>query len=225
MARKRREIQQAAIDAIEPVPGKPTHRRIIVTGESVATLADYEVDELKLRVGMFWTPALAARIDEAIALAKARAKALSILGRRPSTRGEIVARLSKAKFDDRVAQMVAEELVEQGWINEAQIATDSARAMSRRTVDVEAITERLKSRRVAEDAAEVAAAQAVAQVDRIAMAASYVRQKLAGKRGKPGERDIRRIMAGLARKGFDAEDAASAFRRHGIEVDDFLDRL
>lgn len=222
MAKKRTTSGGKAerITAIEPLPRDPTRRRILVGDKPAATLLDHEVDRLGLRVGMAWTPKLAKDVEATITRGKAHVKALAMLGRRACTHGEIIAGLLKAGFDEATARAVADELREQGWIDEETLARDSARAMTRRTVCLEVIAEKLRARQVNESLAEAAAVDALADVDRVERAAAFIRQKLAGKRGAPGQAELRRIVSGLARRGFDDDDVRSAFRSLKINIDD-----
>jgi SOS response regulatory protein OraA/RecX len=225
MVRKRTNEtgESALVTAIEPLASDPTRRRILVETRIAATLPDHEVDRLGIRVGTPWTAALAAKVAEAVALAKARTKALMVLGQRACTHGEMMARLTKAKCEPGIARAVADELVEQGWIDDAKIADDAARMLTQHMVSLDAIAAKLQARHLTDEMAEGAAAGALAEVDPVEKAASFIRKKLGSKRGKPGERDVRRILAGLSRKGFQADDVKAAFRRLGIDLGGMLD--
>jgi len=221
MARKQTKNTTAAgtVTAIEPVRSDPTRRRILIGRTVAATLSDRDVEALGIDIGTRWTATLAGRVDRTIAMTKARTKALSMLGRSARTHGEIIAGLEKARFDGAIARAVAGELVEQGWVDDAQLATDAAEALSQRHVSHEMIAEKLRARHLPDDVAEEAASAALAEIDHVARATAFIKQKLAGKRGTPSPRDLRRMLGGLARKGFEEDDITAAFRSLGIDLE------
>lgn len=211
------------ITAIVPVASDPSKRKVMLEKRVAATLRDEEVERLGIEVGSKWTEKLQKQVVEIVTRAKARTKAMSLLGRRAYSRGEIAERLERAGFDDALAESVADELVEQGWINDARLAEHAARAISKHVFSQEAITERLRARHLAGDVAEDAAGDAIAKVDVRAKATDYIRKKLGSRRENPAERDLKRVLGGLARKGFEAEDVAAAFRELGIDVESLLE--
>jgi len=221
--RRKSKPSEMEVTAIQPVASDPSRRRIMIGATIVATLRDEDVDRLGIQVGMLWTVAMQAQSDGIQQRIKARTRAMSLLGRRSYSRGEIIERLERAGFETPTCLEVADELVQQGWIDETTLAKHAARAISKHVYSRDAITERLRDRQLADDLAEQAAEQALEGVDLHARATDYIRKKLGKRVSRPAERDLARILGGLARKGFEPDLVQKAFRDLGIDVDEQLD--
>lgn len=207
----------AVITEIAPLPSDPNMRRVKVGRRVIARLPSGAVEQLELRIGQRWTDALAKHIAEAVAITKARRDAMTLLGRRAFSRGEVVERLIRRDHSEAVANRVADELQHDHWIDDEAYATALAEEFAqRKSASHRLIVEKLVHRKISEDIAANAARRVLAEVDPIEAAVDFARKRLAQMKGLDRQRAARRISGALARRGFDEETINEALRRMGL---------
>jgi regulatory protein len=210
----------ATVTAIEPQPSDPNYRRIRVNGRIAARLRIGDVEALRLNVGTRWTKALAARVTEAVAAAKARRAAMTMLGRRALSRGELVERLTRRGHALNVVERVGNELAADHWIDDERYAHDVAEKLVReKGVAKPHIVERLVRRRI-----DAALAERIADEVAGGEGAFDAAAELAAKRyrtmGALEPRVAARRLAGvLMRRGYDEDVVRAALAQIGLDVE------
>ncbi len=160
---------------------------------------------------------------------RAKEAAVRLLRVRSRSRSELIAALERKGFDGAVAARVADELARLGYMNERLLADETARGVTRRGPAGRALLEhKMESRRVEPGAAERAIDHTLAGRDPVDDATTFIRQRLAGAahdaphdaphdtshNASSDPRGVaRRLLAALARRGFDEEVSLEALRR------------
>jgi regulatory protein len=181
----------------------------------VATLHPREVTSLRLSDGMACTDSLEEKIRDAQPLSAARRLALSALKRRALSTSRMREYLVRRGVDASLAAHVIKDLVAIGAINDAAIA-ESVIAMerSRRPAGTPLLRQKLARHGIDEADVDqaITAAEQVSSAREQAMAEARRTAARLPASLDPRTR-ARRILAALARRGFDeqtAEDAARA---------------
>jgi len=144
-----------------------------------------------------------------------------MLKRASRTRLELVERLVRAGHDRGSAARVAQELKDTGVIDEGAVAASLVRA-AKKAGKSRGETERLLRERGVEDSQIRAAVESEELADDYSLALGAAREMARRGRGaRPGAL-ARRVLEGLARRGFDEELALRAAREvlGGLPSDD-----
>lgn len=209
MARKR--TSSPRIDALRALAADPNIVEVQSSGRTLATLPRARAEELGLREGTAWTPALARKVDLAAAESLAREAALAFLAKRGWSAAGLAARLVRAGHAEPVAASAVAALVADGWLDDRAFAVERV-AHHRRTgsFPAEALEELLKREGVGErDAAEAAEE-----------GAATARELRAEVRAARSAGTSARTVAGrLSRRGFDADTIREALEAAGYELD------
>lgn len=209
MARKR--TSSPRIDALRALAADPNIVEVRSSGRTLATLPRARAEELGLREGTAWTPALARKVDLAAAESLAREAALAFLAKRGWSAAGLAARLVRAGHAEPVAASAVAALVADGWLDDRAFAVERV-AHHRRTgsFPAEALEELLKREGVGErDAAEAAEE-----------GAATARELRAEVRAARSAGTSARTVAGrLSRRGFDADTIREALEAAGYELD------
>lgn len=222
MANRRAKIDAAprSITEIRPLPSDPNLRSVRVDGRAVARLRASIVEELDLVVGQRWTAALAARVESKQREEKARKAALTMLGRRALSSGELLERLRGRGYDEATARAVVDQLTRDHWIDDAAYARSLAEELLRRRgASRPLIIERLRARSVDPCTAEAAADDVLADTDPVHEALRLMKKKLAGSGTTSPEAKVRRISGLLARRGYDEDTIETVLRRLDLMED------
>lgn len=204
----------ARITHLETVTSNPNLTRIRVDGRVVARLRTDEVAELHLAVGDEWTDACARSVMHCLAMAKARKTALNILSRRGYSRAELASRLIRKGHEREVAFSVADEMVADGWIDEAEYARSVARsALAGKPAGHRLIVQKLRARKLDRELAERIAAEMLEDVDLTDAAIDLAQRRLRTMGNLPETTARRRIAALLTRRGFDGDTVRTAMDR------------
>jgi SOS response regulatory protein OraA/RecX len=209
MASARR--QSPRIEALRPLAADPNAVEVRVRGTTVATLPRVRAEELRIREGAAWTPALAARASRAAAAALAREAALGLLARQGRSAAGLRQRLERAGHSAEAAREAVRSLVEDGWIDDRAFAAARTEQHRRKgPLPAEALEELLRrdgiEARDAQDAAEHGAATD-AELRSVARAARA--------EGQPASR----VAARLARRGFNPDTIREVLERAGYDLD------
>jgi regulatory protein len=205
------------ITAIEPLPSDPNVRRVRVDGRTAVRLRASDVEALKLKVGRRWTDSLSRRAAALAAVAAARTTAMSVLGRRAMSHGELIARLVKRGHDGSIAERVADELAADRWIDDAEYARSLAQELARgRGASQRMIVQRLLKRHVDANLAERAAADAIGAGGQVDLAVEFAAKRMRTMAGLPPATAARRIAGALARRGYEDDVVAAALARLGL---------
>jgi regulatory protein len=187
---------------------------IIINRRRVATAPASRTEQLGLAVGAPWTDELAAKVDTAANVFRARLKAIKLLGIRARSSKELQERLQESGFAPQIAQAAIEELKRDKLLDDKALAQDRAAAALASGMSPAAARQRLAKLGIAPQTAAQALTRA-GDEDRTlssehARAVSAARNRA---RRLPESLSTtarhRRLLAALARLGYE-EDVAQA---------------
>lgn len=208
---------RATIASIDPDPRDPNQRRIRVGRRTVAKLSADAVLSLGLQPGQPWTERRQADVETRIAFEKAWRSALRMLGYRALTRSELEARLTRKRVPPAVVERVTAELSANGWLDDEQVAHDTAQALARRRPAARCVLEeRLKARGIDAELAARAASNAMSSQAELEAATTFAQQRLRGLRGLEPTVQARRITGALARRGYDEDLIIKVLQSRGL---------
>lgn len=203
---------QATITEIVPLPSDPNMRRVRIGRKTIATLRANDLEQLNLKVGQRWTDALAKAVEKAVAANKARKAALTMLGRRAASHGEVIERLVRKGHELSIAQQIADEVAADGWIDDRAYAEAIVReAMRKKPASRRLLLAKLETKKIAPELAAAVADEAFARCGELEAALAFAREKLAAMRSLPASTMYRRLAGALARRGFNEDAIASVF--------------
>lgn len=211
----------AMITSITPRPSDPNQRVVRVDGKVIATLRAVDVDSLRLKKGANWTTSIAESVASAIAHAKARKVAIRLLGARPCSRQELVAKLTTRSHAKVIAENVADELQKDHWLDDRAYAEMVVRQTTRSRPAAKAmLMDKLTRRGIDRKLAEVVTRTSLALEQPIEQATEFARRKLAELSSVGPMKASRRVASALSRRGFEDEIVAQALERVGLSLDD-----
>ena len=200
------------IDAVRATPRDPNLVEVRVAARTLATLPRSRADELGLREGAAWTPALAARVGHAGAVELAREAALRFLAKRAWSASGLAERVVRAGHDLEAARDAVGALLADGWLDDRAYATDRAERLQRRgSRSEDALQAALEA-----DGVAPRLARAVARESAPGPAELHAEARAA----RAGGERAGRVAARLARRGFDADTIRDALERAGYDVDE-----
>jgi regulatory protein len=202
-----------SITSVRPDSKDPTLVHVMVGGNRRYKAPATDAASLGLAVGAAWTPALAAACEHAMEVRRAMRRAAALLADKPRTRADVSDRLTAAGFAaDVVADAVA-RLERKGLIDDRRLAADRAAKIAEGApLGEAAIRERLERGGLEPAAAE----EALRSLGGDAAARAYgaaVEIEAGLERTIPAHKRWRRLLATLARRGFDEDTAMDAARR------------
>ena len=151
----------------------------------------------------------------------ALSRAVDYLAARPRTEREMETRLHQCGYTERAIARVMQRLSSEGFINDAQFADQWAQARQERALGKRRIAQELIRKGVSREHIDAAVAE-LDEEELLRQATELCTRLLARTRGKD-ERDIRRkVLAALARRGYDWDMAKQALAQanDGSEDDD-----
>lgn len=205
------------IDRIEPHPRNPNFRRIVIKERPAAQLTTAEVEQLGIEAGQRWNASLRERVERTIERSAARAKAMSILGRRALSRAVLQEKLVGQSFDTKAVKRVLDDLEVEGWLDDAALADSVVHELTRsKPAGERLVRERLESRGV--DAATIdRAVREHSLHERSTDAALELARAQEKKLAKVDARTAARRIAGqLHRRGFDEETVRDTLEQLGF---------
>lgn len=205
----------STISGIATTTADPDRLSIRIGRRTVARLSREAAQSIGLEVGLEWTHALEARVEEAAATERAVAYAVRLLGRRPLSRRELVQRLASRGFDRKAADAAAEEVVRMGLIDERAYAEAVIRNTTiRRPAGRRLLEAKLRGRGIETEAARRAIESAASESNPLEDATELARKRAATlPESLDGRAASRRLAGLLARRGFDAGVVQEAVRR------------
>lgn len=203
--RQRRPLEPGGtITAIEPRPTDPNFRRIRVDGRVAAAITAAQLDQIGIEVGQPWTGELVRQVEHAILAGRIHRRAMNILGRRAYAHGELIERLVRAGFDRTAARATADDLSEQGWLDDRAYGESLVREWLRsKPAGARFLIQKLAQRRIDRTLAEDIVRSALASVDQVEEAERLARKRLPSLQRHDRATIIRRLTGLLARRGFE----------------------
>lgn len=205
--------QAPTIDQLRPDPRDPTLVHVLVKGRKVASVPVSKVDSIGLAVGAAWTPELGAACEQALDVRRALRKAAGLLKHGDRSRTELLESLQKAGFSELVAAMAASELERKGLAGDERAAqAEIEKRLRRLPAGRLLLEERLRARGIdPEHVADVLDAAVPGTERERALAAAYAIFERQADDLTPLA-SWRRMVAALARRGFDEATAQDAAR-------------
>ena len=204
------------VSAVRPDTRAPMWAHVLVGRRRVARAPLTAIGRLGLTVGAAWTPRLEADVALATETLRAKLRAVRLLAVRARTRAELLERLRRAGFGGVAAGAAIDELEAARVVDDAALARDvAARALDGGQGE-EGARHRVESRGIDEEGAAGAVAHAAAETgEDEQQRADRVADELAARiaPGLDAAARYRRVMGGLARRGFGEDVAESAARR------------
>ena len=201
-----RDITTAGrISAISPDLKNPCVTFVKVAGNIVSRVPFIDVDRLGLRVGATWSSMLAKSCEQVWVAYEARDTCVKLLAAKEHTSVQLIARLKAKGVNPEVAQKAVDDLTKEGLVNDQRAAESIARTEGKKGSSAGKVRERLVA--VGAAASEVALKSDKRQAKE---AAAKLVDRLDGRLAKTTK--WRRVMSGLARRGFDEDTAKAATR-------------
>lgn len=205
----------ATITALKPDGRDPTLTHVHVRKRKTVSVPTPAVERLGLAVGVEWTGDLAAACEHAFEVRRAMRRGATLLKHGERTITELRATLEGSGFTSGVAAEAVETLSKKGLVSDTRAASvEIDRRLRRGPVSREVLEERLLARGIDPLAAEAAVAGATGDESTadLALRAAYaVFETLPD--GLTPLAAWRRVLSGLARRGFEDDVAQDAARR------------
>ena len=138
-------------------------------------------------------------------------KAVSLLASRARTEKEIVSALRKNAYPEQTIARVMARLHEEGYIDDAAFAEQWTGARTAKGMGARRIRQELRLKGVSQD--DIDEALAAADEDEILHAAVRMAEKAARGRNLSDPADRQKVIAALARRGYDFSTAKKALQR------------
>lgn len=200
-----RDITTAGrISAISPDLKNPTVTFVKVAGQVVAKVPFIEVDRLGLRVGATWSSMLAKTCEQVWAVYESRETCIKLMAMKEHTSVQLVTKLKAKGVNHEVASRVVDDLKKEGVVNDDRAAEAIAHSEGKKGSSASKVKIRLKTAGAATDIAVKSDKKQAKE------AAQKLVDKLDGRLAKSTK--WRRVMSGLARRGFDEDTARAATR-------------
>lgn len=207
--------QPPVITSVKPAPRRPGLVVVRVGTVRVATLSLQRAAGLGLAPGLAWTPALAQRVADAAAANAAFIDASRLLARRLHSTAQLIRKLTLKGHTPAHARAAADELAARGLLDDARFAQALARDQLRaRPTGRRLIAGKLARAGVPRTIASAALGEALADApDPLEQATALARRKADRARADIDPAALsRRLLGGLARRGFDPDVCLAAVR-------------
>lgn len=212
-------IEQRIVTAITAQRRNPDRVNIFINGDFRCGAAYEVVVGEKLRKGAVVSEGVLSRLITADARWMAKQAALSLLGFRPRSRGELVDRLRRKKYEPDAIEYALAEAARIGLVDDTAFSEAWARDRLRlkprgaRAIIAELIGKRVPAEVAARAVARVMQAEG-ADEDELCMDAALKYTRSKGSRAKEEDviRTQRRLHAFLARRGFAGDAIRKAVR-------------
>lgn len=199
----------ARVTDLRPDPKDPTLLQVYVGSRRVSRVPVGAVAGLAIERGVAWTAPLAGACDRAMELRRAIRRAGAILKARGRSTAEIRERLIESGFEASIVAEAIGRLCDQGVLDDAALAQERVEeALRRGPAGDEALRSRLERAGISDATIRDAVTDAGPPEARALKAVSEVVARLPA--GLSAQARWRRVLAGLARRGFDEEQATHA---------------
>ena len=183
--------------------------------ESLLKVTEEEVLRFALHTGKELDDAALAQLIRAAGLSNAKATAARMIGARPLAKGELIHRLIQKKIPSDCARAAAQWLEDIGAIDDLAYAKMLVRHYAARGYGPRKIRDEFFKRRVSRDCWDQALEELEAPDDAIYR---LIERKLRG--NVPDRKELNRVSAYLARRGFSWEDIREGLARYGAGLEE-----
>lgn len=201
------------VTALRTLANDPGFCRVEVADRRFGPLRRDDAERLGIGPGTRWTTALERRVEALIAVAVARRVALAALARSSISRERLAERLGARGHAAEAIRTALDQLVDDGWLDEARAALERAEVLSRRqAMTVPLLAARLEAEGFGRHAAP-AARQAIGDESDLERALRSARHASLRRRGDAA------VARHLARLGFDSDTIELTMERIGRRTD------
>ena len=183
---------------------------------TILRIGEGEVIDFALYAGKELTEEEAQSLQDCARRSALREKTLELLTRKPQSRRELERKLKEWEASETEAAALCDRMEELGYLNDAAYAATVVRHYSGKGFGEKKLRDELYRRGVPRDLWDGALEQSADPTDAID---AFVAKKLAGR--SPDRKELEKVSAALARRGFSWGDIRDALSRYGAETDDF----
>lgn len=192
----------------------PNTRHIFVDEICIASISASDLARLGFEVGQAWAREDSENIEQLREDQKARSIALQLLSRRAWSKKEMENRLIKRGCESNTAVIVAEELEQDGWLDDLAYAGACIRAWLR----VEPASRlwlhlKLRDKGISESDSTTAIKEELGDMSEQQAAIKLAQIRIARVSTLDKTTQRRRVIGALQRRGFSADVASEAFRQ------------
>jgi regulatory protein len=180
---------------------------------SILRVGENEVVSFALYAGKELTPEEAEALQSSAQYSALREKALDLLSRKPLSCRELAEKLTQWGACEEDAAAICRRLEELGYLNDGEYATRVVRHYAAKGFGEKKLRDELYRRKVPREFWD----EALEQIqDPSEFLDAFVAKKLAGK--TPDRKELQKVSAALARRGYAWSDINDALRRYGMET-------
>ena len=176
---------------------------------SILRIGGDEVVAFSLYTGKELTEEEALALQAAARSRAIKSKALDLLSRKPQSRRELERRLGEWGAEEETCAALCDRLEELGYLDDGRYAEQVVRHYAAKGYGTRKLRDELYRRGVPRDLWDEALAQAEDPAEQLD---AFVAKKLAGTAGD--RRDLQRVSAALARRGYGWSEINDALRRY-----------
>ena len=180
---------------------------------SILRLGESEVIDFALYTGKELTDREAEALLDSARRSGLKEKALDLLTRKPQSRKELERKLKEWGAGEAESAALCDRMEELGYLNDASYAAQVVRYYSAKGVGEKKLRDELYRRGIPREMWDDALEQAQDPAEAID---AFVAKKLAGK--DLDRKQLQKVSAALARRGYSWSDINDALRRYGAET-------
>lgn len=180
---------------------------------SILRLGESEVIDFALYAGKELTDREAEALLDSVRRSGLKEKALDLLTRKPQSRKELERKLKEWGAGEAESAALCDRMEELGYLNDASYAAQVVRYYSAKGFGEKKLRDELYRRGIPREMWDDALEQAQ---DPAGAIDSFVAKKLAGK--DLDRKQLQKVSAALARRGYSWSDINDALRRYGAET-------
>ena len=180
---------------------------------SILRLGESEVIDFALYAGKELTDREAEALLDSVRRSGLKGKALDLLTRKPQSRKELERKLKEWGAGEAESAALCDRMEELGYLNDASYAAQVVRYYSAKGFGEKKLRDELYRRGIPREMWDDALEQAQDPAEAID---AFVAKKLAGK--DLDRKQLQKVSAALARRGYSWSDINDALRRYGAET-------
>ena len=180
---------------------------------SILRLGESEVIDFALYAGKELTDREAEALLDSVRRSGLKEKALDLLTRKPQSRKELERKLKEWGAGEAESAALCDRMEELGYLNDASYAAQVVRYYSAKGFGEKKLRDELYRRGIPREMWDDALEQAQDPAEAID---AFVSKKLAGK--DLDRKQLQKVSAALARRGYSWSDINDALRRYGAET-------
>lgn len=182
---------------------------------SILRLGEAQVADFALYAGMELTGEQVQALLAAARRDGLKEKSLELLSRKPLSRWELEKKLEQWDAGEEERQAICQRMEELGFLNDRVYAQRVVSHFSARGFGVKKLRDELYRRGVPRELWEEALEGAEDPAEAID---AFLAKKLAGREGD--RKELQKVSAALARRGYQWSDISAALRRYGAQVEE-----